>query len=88
MFFKGTKKAELVKGEGRRVARKVIPGDRKFQIPNSKSTVPESTFILPFLIAFPEGFVFSGCFIAIDPAFIPKEINNSDSDKRYVDPKF
>jgi len=55
---------------------------------NSKSTNHESTFILPLLIAFPKIFVFSGCFVAIDPAFIPKEINNRYSDKRYVNPKF
>ena len=41
-----------------------------------------STFFLPLLIAVPEGFVFSGCFVAIDPAFIPKEIHNRDDDNR------
>ena len=66
-------------------------GDQKFQIPIfriNKSRFNASTFFLPLLIAFPEGFVFSGCFVAIDTAFIPKEINNRDSDKRYVNPKF
>jgi len=71
-------------------------GYRKFQIPPRGPEASgaaifqyfESTFILPLLIAFPKGFVFSGCFIAIDPAFIPKEKNNRDSDKRYVHRKF
>jgi hypothetical protein len=40
------------------------------------------------MIALPKVFVFSGCFVGIYSSFIPKQINNRDSDKRDVNPKF
>jgi len=66
----------------------VIPETENSKSQYFESTNYESTFFLPLLIAFPKVFVFSGSFIAIDPTFIPKEINNRDCYKRYVHPKF